>query len=69
VPQSAVLENAYVFVVEGGKAVRKDVKLGLENTRMVEVLSGLADGEAVVVEGNYGLEEGAPVQVLEEVKK
>ena len=28
-----------------------------------------ADGESVIVEGNYGLEEGAPVQVLEEVKK
>ena len=36
---------------------------------MVEILSGLADGESVIAEGNYGLEEGAPVQVLEEVKK
>jgi hypothetical protein len=34
---------------------------------MVEVLDGLAEGEAVVVEGNFGLEDGAPVQVLEEV--
>lgn len=68
VPQTAILENSYVFVVEGGKAVRKTVKLGLQDTTRIEVLSGLADGEAVVVEGNYGLEEGAPVQVLEEVR-
>ncbi len=68
VPQAAILENSYVFVVESGKAVRKTVKLGLQNTILIEVLSGLADGEAVVVEGNYGLEEGAPVQVLEEVR-
>jgi RND family efflux transporter MFP subunit len=67
VPQIAVLENAYVFVVEGGKAVRKNVTLGLQNTAMVEVLDGLAEGDAVVVEGNFGLEEGAAVQVLEEV--
>jgi RND family efflux transporter MFP subunit len=69
VPQLAVLENTYVFVAEGGKAVKKNVVLGIQNTTMVEVLDGLAEGDAVVVEGNFGLEEGAAVQVLEEVKK
>jgi RND family efflux transporter MFP subunit len=69
VPQKAILENTYVFVVEGGKAVKKNVALGIQNTTMVEVLDGLADGTLVVVEGNFGLEEGAAVQVLEEVKK
>jgi RND family efflux transporter MFP subunit len=69
VPQTAVLENAYVFVVDGGKAAKKTVALGIQNTTMVEILDGLAEGDAVVVEGNFGLEEGAAVQVLEEVKK
>lgn len=69
VPQAAILENSYVFVVEGNKAVRKNVTLGLQNTTMVEVLSGLAEGESVIADGNYGLEAGAAVQVLEEVKK
>lgn len=69
VPQIAILENAYVFVVEGGKAVRKNVALGIQNTTMIEVLDGLAAGADVVVEGNFGLEEGAAVQVLEEVSK
>ncbi|MGZ5469375.1 MAG: efflux RND transporter periplasmic adaptor subunit, partial [Candidatus Aminicenantales bacterium] len=69
VPQKAILENSYVFIVEGGKAVKKAVTLGLQNTTMVEILTGLAEGAAVVVEGNYGLEEGAAVQILEEVKK
>jgi RND family efflux transporter MFP subunit len=69
VPQTAILEGSYVFVVEAGKAVRRDVALGIQNTTMVEILSGLADGEAVVFEGNYGLEAGTPVQVLDEVKK
>lgn len=69
VPQKAILENTYVFIVEGGKAVKKNVALGLQNTTMVEVLDGLAEGALVVVEGNFGLEEGAAVQVLEEVKK
>jgi RND family efflux transporter MFP subunit len=69
VPQRAILENSYVFVAEGGKAVRKNVKLGIENTAMIEIVAGLADGDPVVVEGNYGLEEGAAVQILEEVQK
>jgi RND family efflux transporter MFP subunit len=69
VPQKAVLENSYVFVVENGKAVKKTVTPGLQNAIMVEILAGLAEGAAVVVEGNYGLEEGAAVQVLEEVKQ
>lgn len=67
VPQIAVLENAYVFVVESGKAVRKNVALGIQNATMIEILDGLAQGDAVVVEGNFGLEEGTAVQVLEEV--
>jgi RND family efflux transporter MFP subunit len=69
VPQKAILDNTYVFIVEGGKAVKKNVTLGLQNTTMVEILEGLAEGALVVVEGNFGLEEGAAVQVLEEVKK
>ena len=69
VPQKAVLENSYVFVVEGGKAVKKTVALGLQNTTMIEILDGLAEGASVVVEGNYGLEDGAAVQILEEVKQ
>ena len=69
VPQIAVLENSYVYVAAGGKAVKKGVALGIQNTTMIEVLDGLAEGDAVVVEGNFGLEEGSALQVLEEVKK
>jgi RND family efflux transporter MFP subunit len=69
VPQAAVLENAYVFIAEGNKAVRRNVTLGLQNTTMVEIVDGLAEGDTVVVEGNFGLEDGAALQVLEEVKK
>jgi hypothetical protein len=36
---------------------------------MIEILDGLAEGDSVVIDGNYGLEDGGAVQVLEEVKK
>jgi RND family efflux transporter MFP subunit len=65
VPQKAVLDNSYVYLVQGGRAVKRPVTLGLQNTTVVEVLSGLAEGDVVIVEGNYGLGDGAPVQAAE----
>jgi RND family efflux transporter MFP subunit len=63
VPQKSILNDKYVFVVENGKAVRREVALGLRNTTMVEVLSGLKEGESVIVEGSFGLIDGSPVEV------
>lgn len=65
VPQKAVLDNAYVYLVQAGKAVKRPVTLGLQNATVVEVLSGLAAGDVVIVEGNYGLTDGAAVSVPE----
>ncbi len=63
VPQKAVLEGTYVFVAENGKAVKREVTLGLKNTTMIEVLDGLKEGDLVIVEGNFGLIEGTPVEI------
>lgn len=63
VPQKSILNDKYVFVVENGKAVRREVALGLRNTTMIEVLDGLKEGDLVVVEGNFGLIEGSPVEI------
>ena len=65
IPQRAILENAYVFVVSDGQARRREVTLGLQNTTLVEILSGLEEGEWVITEGNFGLEDGAAVNVEE----
>lgn len=64
VPQKAVLEGDYVFVVENNIARKRQVVLGLQNNEMVEVTSGLEEGELVVIEGNYGLVEGAQVEII-----
>jgi len=68
VPQKAILSNNYLFIVQDGKAVKREVALGLQNSTMVEITSGLAEGDEVVVEGNFGLEEGAAVDIIGEVK-
>jgi RND family efflux transporter MFP subunit len=67
VPQKAILDNNHVFIAQGEKAVRRDITLGLQNTNLVEVLNGLAEGDAVIVEGNFGLEDGSPVEITGEV--
>ena len=69
VPQKAVLDDRYVFVVSGNRAVRREVSLGLQDSYLVEVLSGLQEGELAIVEGNFGLQDGSVIQILEEVKK
>ena len=69
IPQKAILENKYVFVAQDGKAAKREVTLGLQNTTLVEVSNGLAEGDLVIAEGNFGLEDGAPIEVTSEVQK
>jgi RND family efflux transporter MFP subunit len=58
-PTGAPAIDATVFVVEDGKAVPRKVKLGKsEGLGRVEVLSGLKDGEWVVIHGNKDLNPG-----------
>jgi membrane fusion protein, multidrug efflux system len=67
VPREAVireLQSAHLFVAEEGKAVRRDVKLGIEESELVEILEGVRAGEQVIVAGQGGLKEGAPVRIL-----
>lgn len=68
VPQKAILENTRVFVARDGRAARREVVLGLQNSVLVEILSGLEEGEMVIAEGNFGLEDGTLVEITEEVQ-
>ncbi|MGD2294650.1 MAG: efflux RND transporter periplasmic adaptor subunit [Candidatus Aminicenantes bacterium] len=65
VPQDAVLRNQFVFIAKGNTAERREVVLGLQNSNLVEIVSGLEEGELVIVEGNYGLEDGSQVEIKE----
>lgn len=67
VPRQAVLrelQSSHVFVTDGGTAVKRAVSVGLEESGEVEILEGLSPGERVVVAGQGGLREGAPVRIL-----
>ena len=65
IPEDAIMpapggSNA-VWVVEDGKAARREVTLGVRRTGEVEITSGVQPGEQVVVGGVMQLTEGAPV--------
>jgi membrane fusion protein, multidrug efflux system len=53
-----------VFLVEDGRAVRRQVTTGLTSQGRIEILSGLAEGEQVVVTGNNALREGMTVRTV-----
>ncbi len=67
VPASAVVGQAgaqQVFVVVNGKAERRTVETGLSSEGRVEVVSGLREGEAVVVTGSNNVRNNADVRVV-----
>lgn len=62
VPPSALVRNtegAAVYVVTGDTAQRTDVKVGLEQPDAVEILSGVKEGQTVLISSVYGLGEKA----------
>jgi membrane fusion protein (multidrug efflux system) len=65
VPEAAIVPeqgHAYVFAVADGVVARREVRTGRRRPGEVEVVSGLADGERVVVEGTQMLRDGDSVR-------
>lgn len=53
----------YVFVVEGGKARMRNVRLGVEQETAVEVQEGLRPGDQVIVRGQNRVADGSSVEI------
>lgn len=65
VPVEAVCidnEEIFVYVLEDGKAVKKNVELGINSDTYYEVLSGVKTGD-VLIKNTSGLEDGIKVEV------
>lgn len=54
----AATGQGILFSISGGRAQRREVKTGALLDGAVEVLSGVSDGESVVVRGGFNLSEG-----------
>lgn len=54
-------EETAVFVAKGDKAERRVVAIGLTDEMDVEIVSGVKEGEMVIVDGQAGLPDGATI--------
>lgn len=56
-------ELAHVFLIAGGKADRREVTIGIEQSDAVQVVRGLSAGDVVVLDPPVALASGSPVEV------
>lgn len=67
-PEEAIVPERgrqYVFAVEDGAAVLKEVTLGRRVPGLVEIVSGVSPGETIITEGTHKVRDGMPVEVIE----
>lgn len=55
-----------VAVLKGNVPSFKSVTTGLDNGEYIEILSGLTEGELVIIEGQHFIVEGEPVKVVKQ---
>jgi multidrug efflux pump subunit AcrA (membrane-fusion protein) len=68
VPGSAVYrddrsaKSAYVYVIQDGKAARRQVRIGRERDSKLEILEGLRPGDRLIAEQSIEIAEGVRVE-------
>jgi membrane fusion protein (multidrug efflux system) len=66
IPEEALVPREgrqYVFVVEDGKAMEREVTLGGRAPGLAEIRSGLTNGDLVITEGTQRVRSGSAVQM------
>ncbi|MBU0480322.1 MAG: efflux RND transporter periplasmic adaptor subunit [Proteobacteria bacterium] len=70
VPIYAILnrnDERFVFIEEQGVAVRRPVEPGITEEWRVQIVSGLAVGDRVIVEGHRAVEEGQELNIVKTI--
>ena len=68
VPESSVFDykgETCVFTVRNGQAVITEIKKGLENNDLIEVLKGLSEGDSILVKPDDTIKEGMKVKPIQ----
>ncbi len=58
--------QAYVFVAEGGMAVRKNITTGLSDEKNIEVKEGLTENDDVILTYSAQLKSGTKIEAVKE---
>ena len=67
VPEQAIMprgNEAFVYVIEDGKAAMRPVKTGLRRSGRVELVEGVAQGDTVITAGTQKIGPGSPVMAI-----
>ena len=67
VPKSAVVredDEAAVYVVRDSIAYKKPIVIGYENGQSIEVVSGIEEGDTIVITGQGGLRDSSRVEAV-----
>jgi len=57
-------QNKKVYVVKGGKAMSRQVELGISKNGWMEIKNGLSENDSLIVAGQYQVKENEPVKVI-----
>jgi len=69
-PSEALIRQEYAYVIEDGRAVRRDLTLGIGNWNTTEIVSGLVEGDQLITSISLtGLEDGVRVNVVESLEE
>ncbi|MDZ4858234.1 MAG: efflux RND transporter periplasmic adaptor subunit [Candidatus Hydrogenedentes bacterium] len=68
-PTESLIRQEFAYVVEGGRAVRRDIKTGVGNWNTVEITDGLQKGELLITSVSLAdLKEDVKVQVVDKLE-
>ena len=63
IPSSTIYQGSYVYVVENGLLIRKEIKLGWQNGTDAIVSHGLSAGDELVITSLGQVSSGTPVAI------
>ncbi|MCC6796460.1 MAG: efflux RND transporter periplasmic adaptor subunit [Candidatus Hydrogenedentes bacterium] len=67
-PTESLIRGEFAYVVENGRAVRRDVKTGVGNWNTVEIVEGLKEGDQLITSVSLAdLKEDVKVKVVEKL--
>lgn len=69
-PTESLIRQEYAYVIENGRAVRRNIKTGIGNWNTMEILEGLKEGDQLVTSiGLADLADGVRVRVVDALEE
>lgn len=67
IPLESIIDDSgkkVVYVIDGNKAVKKEITIGYSDGVLIQVLQGIKDSESVISEGQSYLQDGSKVMIV-----